>query len=93
MGLSAREYAERIETIRAEEAPAVCPTCGSTTPEPITEKWCSGCQQVLPIEQFNRRFDKWRGANSYRHLCRACAARSTKAWRARRAIREIRRAS
>lgn len=65
------ELPERIAQIRAEEAPHVCPTCGSTTPEVIERRVCARCHLPRPISEFHRNRSK---AGGRRYHCRECAS-------------------
>ena len=78
--ISQAEMVARIQEARAEAGPLCCPTCGSTTPEPIVERWCAGCQQFLARSCFTR--DRAQpGGLDYR--CKLCAAADSKANRSR----------
>lgn len=63
------ELPERIARIRLEDAPPVCPTCGSTTPAVVERKVCSACRQTLPLSAFYRNRTHADGRDSY---CREC---------------------
>jgi hypothetical protein len=76
--ISQDEMVRRIEEARLEEAPSVCPTCGSATPDIRQRKWCPGCRLMLPIVRFSR--DRSR-ADRLRPVCRTCCAASSKSYR------------
>jgi DNA-directed RNA polymerase subunit RPC12/RpoP len=78
--MTTQEWIERIELIRATEAPLICETCGSTTPEVIDRKWCSLCSRWLPVGLFNRNPTKRDGRDQ---RCRECASKYFKEWRIR----------
>lgn len=63
------ELPERIDQMRADEAPLLCPTCGSTTPPVIERKWCCRCQEWLPASAFYRNRSKPDGRDAH---CKAC---------------------
>ena len=63
------ELPERIAAIRLEDAPPICPTCGSTTTPVIERKTCSACRQPLPLSAFYRNRTHQDGRDSY---CRDC---------------------
>lgn len=64
------ELPERIARIRLEDAPPVCPTCGSTTPAVVERKVCSACRQELPLSAFHRNRAMRGGGRDY--YCRDC---------------------
>ena len=76
---------DRIEAIRATEAPTTCPTCQSTTPAgPDTLKRCPHCQQSKPRRAFSRDRQAVDGRSTY---CRQCRRRQHKDYRMRLALR------
>lgn len=76
---------DRIEAIRATEAPTPCPTCGSTADAAALEsKWCPGCQRHLARTLFGRRSNR---PGHLKGICRACSAREAELWRRRAARR------
>jgi len=60
---------DRIAKIRADEAPLLCPTCGSTAPLVVERKTCPMCQAFLPLSAFGRNRSRLHGVEAY---CRAC---------------------
>ena len=75
-------WIERIEAIRLEDAPTNCPTCGSTTPKAVPEKWCPGCERSLP--RTPAFFARCRGTHDGHYTyCRPCGAALSKAYRRR----------
>ena len=82
-----RTIEDRIEAMRLEDAPPVCPTCGSwATPQ---TRRCYRCADVKPISAFVMRSGAPLG---YAHICLVChAARETKrrADKKRQAFRAI----
>lgn len=90
--ISRADIVARIEQIRADETPGegFCPTCGSATPEPITEKWCPGCKRRLPAARFSRNRSRYDGLQSQ---CRACQAINQIRRKRRQRVASLRRAS
>lgn len=80
------ELPERIARLRLEDAPPLCPTCGSTTPAVVDRKTCSACRQELPMSAFYRNRTHRDGRDSY---CRDCR----RVVRAAQWLREKRRAA
>lgn len=82
------EMTERIERIRLEDAPALCPTCGSTTPEVIERKWCPGCQQELPVSAFSFRNAE---TGTRQAKCKPCKSKEDEPYRLAYQRRQMRR--
>jgi hypothetical protein len=79
------EMLERIEALRLEEAPACCPTCGSTTDVgELAPKWCWCCRTTKTRSQFNRNRTKHDGRHD---SCRECDRQGRKRRRSEEAIR------
>lgn len=66
-------WIERIETIRQAEAPACCPTCGSTTVATQTRR-CRPCGREKPLSAFPRNRSQPLGRA---YTCRACKREQT----------------
>jgi hypothetical protein len=78
------EMIARIEASRLEEAPPLCPTCGSTANETLLQqRWCSECQRWLARNCFAR--DRSRRTTGRAYRCLECNRRNCKAYRSRRA--------
>jgi hypothetical protein len=81
------ELPERINQIRFEEAGALCPTCGSTTPKVVERKACVMCSRTLPLAAFDRYRAAADGRDSRCKECRSAAnKRDAKRRRARLAV-------
>ncbi len=81
------ELPERIAHIRAEEAPLLCPTCGSTTPAPVERKVCRKCHRDLPMSSFSRNRTSKDGRQFWCRWClRPINAAQAKARRALMAV-------
>ena len=82
-----RTIEDHILTVRAEETDAICATCGSSTPEIATRKWCPRCQSLLITDRFARNLFRHDGLNSF---CKACESVRGKEYR-RKVARGVRR--
>ena len=77
------ELPDRIARIRYDEAPLLCPTCGSTTAAAIERRQCAGCNRSLPVSAFPRDRRKPAG-RAYR--CKECRRGTESMDRKRRRI-------
>jgi hypothetical protein len=85
------EMIARIDALRLEEAPACCPTCGSTVAsETLTLRWCSSCQAHRPRHAF---YADRAAADGLQSHCKACSNAARKRARTQHALRVLRRAS
>jgi hypothetical protein len=69
----------RVTRIRKEQAASelrVNP--GFIGPWGKTEKWCPGCQRMLPFSAFRQQFTTSTWLSSW---CRGCSSAATRAWR------------
>ena len=80
----------RILEARAEAGPAVCPTCGSSTPVLPEQRWCGRCERWLALGLFAVDIAKLGGR---RYVCKRCDAGDRKRRRSRTALLARRRAS
>ena len=87
--LSQAEIVARIEAVRLEEAPAVCPTCGSKTTT-TTTRVCGGCGIEKLLSAFPVDRSRKLGVACW---CKPCKAAANARVRTRRALRAIGRAS
>jgi superfamily II helicase len=65
--LTQEEMVARIEAARLEDAPPLCPTCGSTTPK--ASRRCYHCAQTKPLTAFAKESNKPHGRS---YLCKRC---------------------
>ena len=78
------ELGERIAAIRAEDAPLLCPTCGTTAPSVSKRKTCRNCHREFPISAFSRNRSNKDGRQFWCRWCmRPLNARLAKVRRAR----------
>ncbi len=77
------ELPDRIARIRYDEAPLLCPMCGSTTEPVIERRQCAGCKRSLPVSAFRRDRRKPAG-RAYR--CKECRRGTENMARKRRRI-------
>lgn len=82
--LSQDDMVSRIEAARMEDAPACCPTCGSSA-APLRR--CVGpCGEALPLTAFSRNRSKPLGRG---YLCRTCDSQRVSREKKRRQFRRM----
>jgi hypothetical protein len=79
-------WIEVIERLRLEEAPNLCPTCGSVALHET--RVCSGCTVMKSVKRFRQRTDGRRYAK-----CRDCENKTIRRHRIHRIMRDLQRAS
>lgn len=80
-------WIERIEAIRAEEAPPTCPTCGHAVTSVL--RVCADCKQPKPLRAFSIKIRRTGQLQVYCRSCQAARMRVVRANNKRAAFRQI----
>lgn len=78
---------DTIERIRAEDAPARCPTCDCTAHPPAETRRCWRCGEVKALSAFHRTAKRQHGRH---YECRICRNKENAKLRARNKVRMFR---